>query len=41
MSKRVYISADYDSDSGDRIVVDELSKWGSKRVSISSWCTTP
>lgn len=28
MSKRVYISADYDPDSGDRSVVDELNKWG-------------
>lgn len=28
MSKRVYISADYDWDSGDRNVVDELNKWG-------------
>lgn len=28
MSKRVYISADYDSDSGDRNVADELNKWG-------------
>ena len=28
MSKRVYISADYDFDSGDRNVVDELNKWG-------------
>ena len=27
MSKRVYISADYDWDSGDRNVVDELNKW--------------
>ena len=29
MSKQVYISADYDWDSGDRNVVDELNKWGS------------
>lgn len=29
MSKKVYISADYDWDSGDRNVVDELNKWGS------------
>lgn len=28
MSKRVYISADYDVDSGDRNVVEELNKWG-------------
>ena len=27
ISKRIYISADYDSDSGDRAVVDELEKW--------------
>ncbi len=29
MSRRVYISADYDNTNGDRIVVDELNKWGS------------
>ncbi|MDD2259216.1 MAG: hypothetical protein PHU02_03895 [Bacilli bacterium] len=29
MSKRVYISADYSSDSGDRDVVGTLNKWGS------------
>lgn len=29
MSKRVYISADYDLVNGDRDVVDELNKWGS------------
>lgn len=28
MTKRVYISADYDCNSGDRDVVDELNKWG-------------
>jgi len=28
MSKRVYISADYSVDSGDRDVVDTLNKWG-------------
>lgn len=28
MSKRVYISADYAEDNGDRAVVDELNKWG-------------
>ena len=28
MSKRVYISADYDSYDGDREVVEELNKWG-------------
>ena len=27
MSKRVYISADYDADSGDCNVVDELNRW--------------
>ena len=29
MEKRIYISADYDEDSGDRNVVEELNKWGS------------
>lgn len=29
MSKRVYISADYSKDSGDRDVIAELNKWGS------------
>ena len=29
MSKRVYISADYDLFNGDRDVVNELNKWGS------------
>lgn len=29
MSKRVYISADYDDDNGDQAVVEELVKWGS------------
>lgn len=28
MSKRVYISADYDINNGDRDVVDQLVKWG-------------
>lgn len=28
MSKRVYISADYSPDDGDRNVVDELHRWG-------------
>ncbi len=28
MSKRVYISADYSADSGDRDVVDILNSWG-------------
>lgn len=32
MSKRVYISADYAEDNGDRIVVDELHKWGSDNL---------
>lgn len=27
MSNRIYISADYDSDSGDRNVVEELNRW--------------
>ena len=29
MSKQVYISADYAEDSGDRDVVEVLSRWGS------------
>ena len=29
MSKRVYISADYDLSNGDQDVVNELNKWGS------------
>lgn len=29
MRKRIYISADYDQNNGDRDVVDELNKWGS------------
>ena len=29
MSKQVYISADYAEDSGDRVVVEVLSRWGS------------
>lgn len=29
MGKHIYISADYDTNSGDRNVVDELNKWGS------------
>lgn len=28
MSKRVYISADYAIENGDRDVVEELHKWG-------------
>jgi len=28
MTKRVYISADYDSDKGDRDVIEVLNKWG-------------
>lgn len=32
MSKRVYISADYDEDSGDRDVVDTLNAWGSDNL---------
>lgn len=32
MSKRVYISADYDTDSGDRNVVEELNKWGTDNL---------
>lgn len=32
MSKRVYISADYSSDSGDRDVVNTLNQWGSDNL---------
>jgi len=32
MSKRVYISADYSNDSGDRNVVDTLNNWGSDNL---------
>lgn len=32
MSKRVYISADYSNDSGDRNVVDTLNKWGTDNL---------
>lgn len=32
MSKRVYISADYSIDSGDRNVVDILNRWGSDNL---------
>lgn len=32
MSKRVYISADYDLFNGDQAVVDELIKWGSDNL---------
>lgn len=32
MSKRVYISADYSKDSGDRNVVDTLNKWGTDNL---------
>ena len=32
MSKRVYISADYAWDSGDRDVVDELRRWGKDSI---------
>lgn len=28
MRKQVYISADYDQNDGDRVVVEELNKWG-------------
>lgn len=28
MIKRIYISADYDESNGDRVVVDELNRWG-------------
>lgn len=32
MSKQVYISADYDRSKGDKIVVDELVKWGKDKL---------
>lgn len=32
MSKRVYISADYSNDSGDRNVVDTLNQWGTDNM---------
>jgi len=32
MSKRVYISADYSEDSGDRNVVETLNKWGTDNL---------
>ena len=32
MSKRVYISADYDRTNGDQEVVEELIKWGSDNL---------
>jgi len=32
MSKRVYISADYSMDSGDRNVVDTLNRWGTDNL---------
>lgn len=32
MSKRVYVSADYAADSGDRNVVDLLNRWGTDNV---------
>lgn len=38
MSKRVYISADYDKDSGDRNVVDELNKWGADNYHKVDFC---
>ena len=32
MSKRVYISADYSENSGDRNVVNLLNKWGTDNL---------
>lgn len=40
MSKRVYISADYDPHNGDRRVVDELHKWGSDNLHKVDYCDT-
>lgn len=34
MSKQVYISADYSTDSGDRDVVDILNRWGTDNLHI-------
>lgn len=40
MSKRVYISADYSQNSGDRDVIDILNKWGSDRLHIVDFVDT-
>lgn len=40
MSKRVYISADYAEDNGDRNVVEELQKWGKDDLHKVDYCDT-
>ena len=40
MSKRVYISADYSAEDGDRSVVDELHKWGKDAYHKVDYCDT-
>lgn len=40
MSKRVYISADYTPNDGDRIVVEELHKWGKDNLHKVDYCDT-
>ncbi len=40
MSKRVYISADYALNDGDRSVVDELHKWGNDNLHKVDYCDT-
>ena len=40
MSKRVYISADYSVEDGDRDVVNELHKWGSDDLHKVDYCDT-
>ena len=40
MSKRVYISADYAPNDGDRSVIDELHKWGNDNLHKVDYCDT-
>lgn len=40
MSKRVYISADYSLEDGDRSVVNELHKWGNDNLHNVDYCDT-
>ena len=40
MSKRVYISADYSENDGDRSVVNELHKWGEDKLHKVDYCDT-
>lgn len=37
MSKRVYISADYSENDGDRDVINELHTWGERPISFENW----